>query len=261
MSYAREAIRREFYDFDIDNTTIADIENTIDSVKTTDFLSTGLTDDNFQMAMNMLFQNMGDFGSVREDLHENEVEYQIVRNYFLLRGVMSNSIWEVRESLKRGAEVNEFTLYRGMRTLPIIEAARLGSVYIARELIDAGADVNISKLNGESAIGIAADSNNLEMAKLLLENGADANQIAHHGLTPLSQAETSEMIELLLKHGANPNIPDKDGDLPIVARISNRDLASTLALYRGGTDMERKNNSGISAHEYYVQFFGHDIER
>ena len=69
------------------------------------------------------------------------------------------------------------------------------------------------------------------------------------------------MIELLLKYGANPNIPDSDGDLPIVARISTRDLASTIALYRGGTDMDRKNLSGVSAREYFIRFFGYDIER
>ena len=261
MTYAREAINREFYDFDIDYSTISDVENTIDSVKSSQLLAGGLNDDNFLMSMNFLMQMTGHYDAVREDSHERETEYQIVRNYFLLRGVLSNSIWEVRESLKRGAQVNEFSLYRGMRSLPIIEAARFGSTFIARELIEAGADVNISKINGESAIASAADSNNVEMAELLLSHGADPNQIAHHGITPLSQAESPEMIELLLKYGANPNIPDSDGDLPIVARISNRDLASTIALYRGGTDMDRKNLSGVSAREYFIRFFGSDIER
>ena len=260
MSYAREAVRSEFSDFEIGYETITDLENTIDAVKSSNFLENGATDDNFVMSMNMMFEIMGEYDRIREDPHEREVEYQIVRNYFLLRGVVSNSVWEVRESIKRGAEVNEFSLYRGMRSLPIIEAARLGSTFIAKELIEAGADVNIAKANGESAIGMAADSDNVEMAELLLSNGADPNQVAHYGLTALSQAETPRMIELLLKYGADPNIPDSDGDLPIVARISNRDLASTFVLYHGGTDMDRKNKSGVSAREYFVRFFGRDIE-
>ena len=260
MTYAREAIYREFQDFEIDYSTISDVENTIDSVKSSQLLRDGLSDDNLQMSMNLIMQLTGHYDAVREDPHEREVEYQIVRNYFLLRAVMSNSIWEVRESIKRGAEVNEFSLYRGARSLPIIEAARLRTTFIARELIEAGADVNIAKTNGETVIALAADSNNIEMVELLLDSGADPNTTAHHGLTPLSQAESPRIIELLLEHGANPNIPDSDGDLPIVARISNRDLESTLVLYRGGTDMDWKNKSGVSAREYFVRFFGHDIE-
>lgn len=260
MTYAREAISREFQDFEIDYSTICDVENTIDFVKSQELLRNGLDDNNIQMWLNIMNQNRGNYNAVREDSHERNVEYQIVRNYFLLRAVMTNSIWEVVESLKRGAEVNEYSLYKGARSFPIIEAARLGSTRIASELIEAGADVNIAKTNGESAIGMAADSDNMEMARLLLSNGADPNQVAHEGFTPLTQAETPDMIELLLKHGADPNIPDSEGDLPIVTRISNRDLASTLVLYRGGTDMDRRNLIGVSAREYFARFFGYNIE-
>ena len=49
MTYAREAINREFYDFDIDYSTISDVENTIDSIKSSQLLTDGLNDDNFLM--------------------------------------------------------------------------------------------------------------------------------------------------------------------------------------------------------------------
>ena len=80
MTYAREAINREFYDFDIDYSTISDVENTIDSVKSSQLLAGGLNDENFLMSMNFLMQMTGHYDAVREDSHERETEYQIVRN-------------------------------------------------------------------------------------------------------------------------------------------------------------------------------------
>lgn len=92
------------------------------------------------------------------------------------------------------------------------------------------AQTSISKKdNGEFALLDAAGYEHLEAAEALLANGANPNAIAR-GLTPLTQAESVEMINLLFKYGADPNIPDGDGDLPIVTRITNRDKRGTIVL-------------------------------
>lgn len=46
---------------------------------------------------------------------------------------------------------------------------------IAKMLIEAGADVNITNENGEQTIHFAAKKGNLEIVSLLLEEGADVS--------------------------------------------------------------------------------------
>ena len=68
--------------------------------------------------------------------------------------------------------------------------------------IELGADLNVVEfMECSTRLGYAAFYNNLEMAKFLLENGADPNlPTEHEWARPLAQAENNrhaEMIELL----------------------------------------------------------------
>jgi ankyrin repeat protein len=76
----------------------------------------------------------------------------------------------------------------------------------ARRLIAAGAQVNTEALNGTTALSLVAERGWTEMAKTLLEAKADPN--AGKKNQPLLAAIASknlELVELLLKAGANPN--------------------------------------------------------
>jgi hypothetical protein len=68
-------------------------------------------------------------------------------------------------------------------------------------------------------------SGNVDVAKVLLENGADAN-VTLQSLTLLHAAAFAgypDIVELLLKHGADPSIRDSDGKTALdFARESNR---------------------------------------
>ena len=55
---------------------------------------------------------------------------------------------------------------------------------LARYLIAAGADINIRKPKGASALYVAAHAKNIKMVRLLLENGADVNTTNSAGWTP-----------------------------------------------------------------------------
>ena len=63
------------------------------------------------------------------------------------------------------------------------------------------------------------------------------------------------MIQLLLRYGADPNIPDGDGDLPIVTRITNRDKRGTIALRDAGSDASHRNKRGQSADDFCQRYF------
>lgn len=83
------------------------------------------------------------------------------------------------------------------------------------ELINQGADVNYQgEHNRETALMNASEQGDIEIMKVLLENGANVNLKSHSGNTALNYAveplrgmtfdkQQPESVELLLKHRAN----------------------------------------------------------
>ena len=200
-------------------------------------------------------------GEESSEVLEEEVPevIQVTRNYLLLRATMENNTQEGLRAIERGANPNVACIYNGTRSFPIIEAALKGNATLVNALIEAGADVNIRKDNSEFALLDAACYEHLEAAEALLANGANPNAISR-GLTPLTQAESVEMIQLLLRYGADPNIPDGDGDLPIVTRITNRDRRGTIALRDAGSDASHRNKSGKTADDFCQRYFRCKLE-
>ena len=96
---------------------------------------------------------------------------------------------------------------------PLLFAARHGDIETTRVLIDAGADVNDIAASGASALVIAAHSAHGPLGIYLLEQGADPNA-AGAGYTALHAAvlrSQVELVEALLDHGADPNATVEHG--------------------------------------------------
>ena len=68
---------------------------------------------------------------------------------------------------------------------PLLYAARDGRVAIARRLIDAGADIELSEVNGIRPLLMAALNNKMDVARLLISKHADINADDFWGRTPL----------------------------------------------------------------------------
>lgn len=87
---------------------------------------------------------------------------------------------------------------------------------IARALVTAGAGVNRPSRN---AIGVyplhsAVAAGNIEMLDVLLAHGASPNVVEFLGATPLHTASAGgrpDMVQKLLAAGADPNLKTKDG--------------------------------------------------
>ena len=89
----------------------------------------------------------------------------------------------------------------------LLFSARNGDVRTARALVTAGADVNDTAASGTSALVVAAHSGHESLAVYLLEAGADPNA-AEAGYTALHAAILRSGVELaraLLDRGADPD--------------------------------------------------------
>lgn len=143
-------------------------------------------------------------------------------------------------------------------SLPLHWAAGYGFTEIVRQLIKATVDINTKSKTGNTAlsVAVAAEVEQKEMVEILLANGANANSAdnlnslpIHHaslhgyleivrlllaykseinaldnwGRTPLRLAaefgKNPELIAFLIKHGANPNLPDKNKIYPLDSAI------------------------------------------
>lgn len=113
-------------------------------------------------------------------------------------------------ALKGDRPMVEALLAAGARTnkpgwTPLGYAASEGHQDIARLLLDRGADVNAASDNGTTPLMMAARAGKVEMVKLLLARGADANRKSESRGTALGyalDAGHTEIAELLIAHGA-----------------------------------------------------------
>jgi ankyrin repeat protein len=79
----------------------------------------------------------------------------------------------------------------------LIEAARRGDTAAARELIEAGADVNAKDETEQSAYLLAASEGYAELLDLTLENGADVNSKDSFNGTALIRAAERGHVEVV----------------------------------------------------------------
>jgi uncharacterized protein len=83
----------------------------------------------------------------------------------------------------------------GGELTPLVYAARAGHIEVARVLLEAGADVNQVTRYGWSPLLAATQNRNYQLAKFLIENGADVNIANKGGWTPLYLATDNRNLE------------------------------------------------------------------
>jgi ankyrin repeat protein len=95
----------------------------------------------------------------------------------------------------------------------LVYAARTGSIDVARVLLEGGADVNQTTRYGWSPLLAATQNQNYQMGKFLVENGADVNLANKGGWTPLYLATDNRNIE-------GGDYPTRAADMSVLDFIS-----------------------------------------
>ena len=108
---------------------------------------------------------------------------------------------------------------RAEKLIFFVDAVRENHIDDVKELLNSGADVNAKDMfGGNTGLHWAARLGLAEMARLLIENGANPNLINDDNDTPLHWAAREgqkELLVILLAHGAKVNAVDKDGWTPL----------------------------------------------
>lgn len=96
--------------------------------------------------------------------------------------VLTDDLAAVRQHIKSGTDINEIEPMSG--STPLISAATFGKTDIAKALIEAGADLTITNNDGATPLHSAAFFCRVEIVQLLIDVNADKTLRNKFGATP-----------------------------------------------------------------------------
>ena len=120
-------------------------------------------------------------------------------------------------------------------------------------------EINHYLYSGDTPLHAAAAGYRIEIARMLLQNGATVTSRNRRGAEPLHYAADggpgsphwnpeaqAATILLLIQAGANPNALDKTGVAPLHRAVRQRCPAAVDSLLKNGADVLLKNKSGTT---------------
>ena len=132
-------------------------------------------------------------------------------------------------------------------------AAMKGDMATVRSLLEESVDVNASQGDGTTALHWAAHRNDVDMARLVLEAGADVAAKTRLGeMTPLFMAAKSgnaAIVELLIEAGADANSVNTEiGTTSLMLAAASGSVDAVNTLLDAGAEVDRKDiNQGQTA--------------
>jgi ankyrin repeat protein len=159
-----------------------------------------------------------DRNTVKADLitGTNKVVKSIVSQNLLLHyAARDGNFNEVRRLVQEdGAKVD----YPGSAYSTLGYVARFGSMEMARFLVENGADIELVATDFMAPLAEACLAGNMDIAKLLIENGANISAKDIVGWTALHRASENghlDIVRLLVEKGADVTEENKIGDTPL----------------------------------------------
>ncbi len=150
-----------------------------------------------------------------------------------------------------------------------------GDLTAIRKLLDAGTPIDGTRGNGRHLLTDAAAFGHLSVVRFLLSCHASVNVRGPSGQTALWSAADADratvvsgpyspsgrqiqtylaaylqIVQLLLAHGANPNIPDGFGVTPLDVAVFRERNATAAALLQAGADPNRRDPYGKTPLEW-----------
>jgi quinoprotein dehydrogenase-associated probable ABC transporter substrate-binding protein len=156
-------------------------------------------------------------------------------NQELSNAVIASDVDRIKFLIEKGAEINKPD---SQGWTPLANAARQRKDKIVKVLLDAGADPNIAS-NGMTPLIAAAMRDHVASVKVLAENGADVEEPGPQGFRPLALAiaeQRYEVAKALMEAGADVSIASgADGLTPLMLIAAQMAAADGAMFVPGST--------------------------
>lgn len=134
---------------------------------------------------------------------------------------------------------------------PAVAAVKKGDIGTVRSLLQEQLDLATAPQDdsGTTLLMVAAAHDQRDIARLLLEHGADANAVAARGWSPLTYAVVEQhldMLELLLEHGADVHHVDMMQRSLVLEAAARPDVAILRRLLEAGAEAGLGDGQGIT---------------
>ena len=153
---------------------------------------------------------------------------------------------ELLQAIYHGDQARADELLAAGPELDVFEAAAVGRTDRVRELLDEDPDLaNAWADDGFQPLGLASFFGHVEVARLLVERGAEVNSASRnemrvmplHSAAATGDADTRyELAKLLLDNGADPNARQQDDYTPLMAADQHGDERLARLLEGHGAD-------------------------
>lgn len=111
------------------------------------------------------------------------------------------------------------------------------------------ANINVRNKSGWTPLHVAIEKGFYEIAKMLIEKGADVNAINNRGRAPIHYTENLKVLKMLIEKGANINEKDKEsGWTPLHFAVTRQNMEEIVEyLITNGADVNAKSFDGSTA--------------
>jgi len=147
---------------------------------------------------------------------------------------------------------------------PLHLTSREGYADVARMLVERGADVSAQAEDGRTPLHSASWGGHVDVARMLVERGADVSAQDEDGGTPLHWASIYghvDVARMLVERGADVSAQAKDGRTPLHWASSNGHVDVARMLVERGADVSAQAKDGRTP-LHWADINGHvDVEQ
>lgn len=156
--------------------------------------------------------------------------------------IINNEIYKKDDILYRNSKIT-------LKLMKILKQNLSSNEDKIKNLIKKLVYVDQFRKNGANALMYAIHNGDLNIIKLLIDKGADVNIIDSQGDMPIFIAvfDNLDVVKLLVENGANINVKDRRNNTPLISACFHTNLDIVKYLIDKGADINAVNNDGDNA--------------